>query len=112
MKPTDTVTGVTGVTADQSVTVCIPAELMAKWKASAKAVAEEVADTFALMVDGPIDPEAMAGLEQNLRQGALDAWAQSWVPKEIQDHLIDFASEAFAARLLQHILQPRGSGSA
>lgn len=106
------VTGVTGVTASQSVTVSIPAELLAKWKASAKAVAEKLADTCALMVDGPIDPEVMADLEESLRQGALDAWAQSWVPKEIQDHLIDFASDAFAARLQQHILQPRAGGSA
>lgn len=92
--------------------VMIDADMKAKWQASAKALAEQVADSFALTTPAPWSAETIEAMAREAREGAREGWGESRIPKALQDELTEHAVAAFVARLERHASQVRECGHA
>lgn len=90
----------------------ITGDMLAKWQASAKALAEQVADGFALTTPAPWSADVIEAMAREAREGAREGWGASAVPRAIQDELTEHAVAAFVARLERHASQVRECGHA
>lgn len=96
----------------EDVTDLFDADLKAKWQASAQALAEQVADSFALVTPAPWSADVIEAMAREAREGAREGWGASAVPRAIQDELTEHAVAAFVARLERHASQVRECGHA
>lgn len=87
-------------------------DMLAKWQASVQALAEQVADSFALVTPAPWSADVIGAMAREAREGAREGWGESRIQKAIQDELTEHAVAAFVARLERHASQVRECGHA